>query len=102
MLAVAYVVFYMTASPDLKRKAWPYQVVGAGLLFLMFVSLLMGVNGFLFFVLPVGLISFLNLKTVRFCPKCGAYNQGWISRFCIKCRTALTGSAASDTKKQVG
>ena len=93
VLGIGSVVFAKTATPQLKQKMQPIFAVGVGLLFLFFVSLLGGSQGFYFAVIPVAVIIYLNAKTVKFCPKCGTLNRSpYIfpaPKYCITCGTKL-------------
>jgi len=92
-LLLASLIFFKVASPQLKRKVFPYGVVVAGLLMLLFVYLMGGRKEFYFALAPVAAIMFLNIQTVRICPQCGATNNpgGFFSaaRYCRRCGTAL-------------
>jgi ribosomal protein L40E len=92
-LLVASVIFFNLASPQLKRAVFPYGAVLGGLLMLLFVYLMGGKSQFYFALVPVAVIMFLNIQTVRICPQCGATNNptGFFSvaRYCRRCGTAL-------------
>jgi hypothetical protein len=87
-------IIHFSASPNFKRKGFPILNIVGGFLFLIFVYLLDGGKNFYFSVIFVGLIMYLNIRCVKYCPKCGAYN-GRIGNFftppnfCQQCGTAL-------------
>jgi hypothetical protein len=92
-LIIGGLLFQRYASSAVKRKYQiPMAVIG-GLFFLCFVAWKGGRSAFLFAALPVLAIMFLNGKTVRYCPKCGAMNRNPyfypLPKFCRKCGTAL-------------
>ena len=100
VLVIAGVIFHFTAPPAWKQKVWTYATVGVGLLFLAFVYLLGGLLAFYFAAIPVGLITCLNLTTVKFCPQCGALNRSPfifpVPKFCNKCGSDLDASTEPD------
>jgi hypothetical protein len=92
-LAIGGLIFSWRASPAMKRKAWPVGTIAVGLLFLVFIYLLQGTSGIAFAAIPVALITFLNLQTVKFCTKCGAFNRSPkmfpVPKYCGKCGAGL-------------
>jgi hypothetical protein len=86
-------IFMRRASPALKQKIWPISTIVVGLLFLFFVYLLDGIKSVTFAAIPIALITFLNLKTVKFCSNCGALNRSHtifpIPKYCQKCGVTL-------------
>ena len=86
-------IFSFSASPNFKRKYSPIINIGVGFLFLIFVYLLDGGKNFYFSVIIVGLIMYLNIKCVKYCPKCGAFNRSAnlfpTPKYCQKCGSAL-------------
>lgn len=85
-------MFYWKGSLEAKRRWHPRIVIGAGVLFLGFIAISMPVA--LTLAVPsVALITFLNLKFIRFCPACGVtlvQNPPWSApRFCSKCGASL-------------
>lgn len=86
-------IFMGSAPPALKQKYRPFGIIAVGLLFLLFAYLLDGAKTAAFVAVPIALITYLNLKTVRFCPKCGALNRSHtifpIPKFCQKCGVTL-------------
>lgn len=92
-----FLFFYVNRDARKKKKAFPYVLIGTGLLFIFFV-LWVSKGGFLP-VLPVvipavGLIMFLNYKGTDFCENCGRtlFNQNPFSKanFCKHCGKDLT------------
>lgn len=94
VLAVGGLIFMLRGSPAMKHKGWPVMTIGVGLLFLVFVFLLEGIKGAVFAILPVALITYLNLKTVKFCSMCGAFNRSPtmfpVPKYCGKCGVGLS------------
>jgi len=93
--------FHLGKDAALKRRWFPRYAVLAGVLFVLFASLLTGLSsgspaglGSLVFLIPAAaVIAFLNIKTYKFCDECGAtlYNWTWFApmRFCPKCGAPL-------------
>ena len=95
-LAIASGFFYWAAEVETKRRWHPRLVVGSGLLFLVFVFLMMPLWPTAVIAVPgVALIAYLNLTRTKFCGRCGTMliSQNWFSKldFCQKCGAALTG-----------
>ena len=67
--------------------------------FIGFVEWVTGGNVPWFFVLAVGVIMFMNVRLMQFCPHCSAnvYPQGFLSRpkFCPKCGTPIAASGGT-------
>jgi hypothetical protein len=93
LLILGGLLFQRYADAAAKRKYQTPIAITGGLVFLCFVAWQGGRSAFLFAVLPVLLIVFLNSKTVRYCPSCGAMNRNPyifpLPKFCRKCGTAL-------------
>jgi hypothetical protein len=83
----------------MKRKVWPVMTPIVGLLFLAFTYLLQGIRGASFAAIPVAIITYINLRSVKFCPKCGASNRSPsifpVPKYCGKCGAQLDNSVAS-------
>jgi hypothetical protein len=98
ILIVGSLIFYRVASPALKQKMQPRLAIGVGLAFLVFIYLLQGIKGLSFAAIPVALIMYLNVKIVKYCPKCGAPNRNPymfpVPKYCGKCGTALDEAAS--------
>jgi hypothetical protein len=91
-LGISSLVFYNVASLETKKRWHPAIMVLIGLLFLSFVALTGNLASFLFVLPFVALVTFLNIRNIRFCPKCGKtlYQRGWSrDSFCAKCGTKL-------------
>ena len=92
-LLLASLIFWHLASPQLKRKAWPYGVLTAGAIMLLFIWFSGGKKEFYFALVPVMAIIFLNIQTVRICARCGQSNRPTQffspASFCSKCGAAL-------------
>jgi len=98
-LGIGGTIFYWRASPAMKRKAWLVMTPIVGLLFLAFIYLLQGTRGASFAAIPVAIIAYLNLHSVKFCPKCGASNRSPsifpVPKYCGKCGAQLDSPVVS-------
>ena len=83
--------FHFSRNARLKRRVWPIAVIGTGTLFVAFVFALekLNVEAMFFVVAVVALISFLNIRSAKFCESCGrtvvSSNPFSPARFCSKC-----------------
>jgi len=98
VLIFASLIFWRMASPTTKKKWQTPSSAAAGLIFLVFVALMSGKQGF-FFALPfVIAITWINAKLVRVCPRCGAIARSTTlyppAKFCPSCGTSLDTSAS--------
>ncbi|HEY4081017.1 MAG TPA: hypothetical protein VGM81_09990 [Burkholderiaceae bacterium] len=86
--------FYLNPNAALKRKVWPFAVIAAGLIFIAFVWT-SGIphEGLLFMAPVVALITWINIRTMKFCDACGktarAQNPFTPPKFCSKCGAPL-------------
>lgn len=84
--------FFINRNAGLKRKVWPWFVIGTGVLFLGF-SGFSGGYQILYFAGPaVALITIMNLHLVKFCDSCGKtiYTAFLLSpKFCSQCGAKL-------------
>lgn len=86
--------FFLGKNASLKRKVWPPFTIATAILFVGFVWA-MGFPSQVFFIMipAVALITFLNLRSVKFCDACGKtiMSQNPFSRpeFCSKCGAKL-------------
>ena len=93
--ALAAIAVYTSfrGSPVRKQLVFRIGSVLAGLTMLVFVAIAEGMSGFLLAVGPVALIIFLNLKTVRFCLRCGRQNRNTyffpLPKYCSACAAPL-------------
>lgn len=91
---ISFAIFFIGKNAQLKRKLWPPFVIGTGVLFIGFICA-MGFGGqALYIMVPaVVLITFLNLRSTKFCDSCGKtiINQNFLVRpeFCSKCGAKL-------------
>jgi len=93
VLGVGLFIFYQTGRLETKRRAHPWIVIGVGVLFLAFASAMQPTWSMLLFAAPaVAVITALNTKLIKFCPKCGStlYGRFIPIRFCYKCGASLT------------
>jgi len=86
--------FFLSKNASLKRKVWAPFSIFTGLLFVGFIWAMGFPAQVLYVAVPaVALITFLNLRAVRFCGSCGAtlMSQNPLSRpaFCSKCGAKL-------------
>jgi len=87
-------LFYVSKNVRFKRRFFPWYVILAGVLFISF-GLGMGFHlQMLFIMVPaVALITFLNIKSTKFCNSCGRtiINQVWFTKveYCGKCGAKL-------------
>ena len=87
----AFLFFHLNRDAKLKKKVFPVFVIGVGVIFGTFVAWMSGWQPFvlLAFLPMVGLVTFLNLRTTKFCESCGRtiYKQPLFSpsRFCPHC-----------------
>jgi len=89
-LGTATAILIWRGSPDTKRTWFPRITLLTGVLFIGFVYWLMPAVQVLYILVPItALITVLNFKTTRFCPKCGTYSQNFGRLFrvnyCRKC-----------------
>ena len=70
LLGIAVAIFDHRASYRTKKFWHPYITIGTGAIFLGFVELMFHGQLPIFFIFWIALITFLNLRNVRFCPKC--------------------------------
>jgi len=84
--------FYGSNNVGLKRKIFPLWILFVGSLFLFFVSYTQGHFSW-FPVLPIALITFLNIKNTKFCAACGKtqINRSLTApqKFCSNCGSPL-------------
>jgi hypothetical protein len=91
---ISFIVFFIGKNAQLKRKLWPPFVIGSGILFISF-TYAMGFRGEgIYFVVPVVmLVSFINIRSIKFCDECGKTikSQNLLSKieFCPKCGAKL-------------
>jgi hypothetical protein len=84
--------FFFGKNAGLKRKVWPPFAIATSILFVGF-AWAMGFPSEVFTVMipVVALITFLNLRSVKFCDACGkttvSQNPFSSSEFCSKCGT---------------
>lgn len=86
--------FFLGRNASLKRKVFPPLAVAAAILFVGFVWAMGFPSHVLLVLIPVVvLITFLNLRSVKFCDDCGRtiINQIPFSppQFCSKCGAKL-------------
>jgi uncharacterized membrane protein YfcA len=92
----SFLFFHFNRNAALKRTIWPAFIVAIGIIFGGFLFYFVGRQQaqILYVAVPaIILISFLNMRTVRFCDSCGKtlYRQPIFSRtqFCPYCGAQL-------------
>jgi ribosomal protein S27AE len=92
-LGIASWFFYAKATYKTKKAVHPFLMIAVGVVFIGFVEWITGGKVPWFFIVAVGVIMFLNVRLMQFCPRCSAtvYPQGFLSRpnFCPKCGAEL-------------
>jgi ribosomal protein L37E len=95
LILIGLYLFNFNKNATLKRKIWPWWIVGSGILFNLFIYWIGMGSKLLFMSVPAtALISFLNIRNTSFCDKCGktSFNkQMWFTKieFCAKCGAKL-------------
>jgi len=89
-LGLASALFIWRGSPEAKRAWFPRLSVLTGVLFVSFAYWVMPHPPVLYLLIPAtAFITFLNIRSTKFCAKCGAYHQSfdWFYKvsFCRKC-----------------
>jgi hypothetical protein len=97
----SFIVFIIGANAELKRTWFPRVVIFAGVVIVIFISIMTVLNSrsgeslcLLVFVIPaVAAVSYLNIRLTKFCGSCGAtlFKNNWFSptRFCSSCGASL-------------
>jgi len=86
------IFFFFSRNADLKRRLWPPYIIGGAILFLFLVWWFLPIEALYAAVPLVALITFINLRTMKFCDACGATTQNLPfrpARFCAKCGAPL-------------
>jgi hypothetical protein len=103
-------LFYFGKDAAFKRKWFPRYIVLVGVLFVFFVATQVVVSsgslgglGILVVIVPaVFAISYMNIRTTKFCNKCGTtlINMSPFSpmKFCFKCGAELDAKPAEDNR----
>ena len=91
---ISFLLFFVSKNATLKRKLWPPFVIGIGILFAVFVYLMgFPIETFAIMGPAIILITFLNLRNMKFCDSCGKsiMSQNPFSRmeYCPKCGAKL-------------
>jgi len=84
------VFFLLGKNAQLKRKLWPFYIIGIEVILVALVMLAHLPLTALFVMIPVlVLAAYLNLTRTKFCDSCGAtiLNQNFLTKteFCTKC-----------------
>ncbi len=86
--------FWFNKNAALKRRLFPYFMIAAALVMVIFVFFSGIPPQALFIVIPaVALISFLNIRSIKFCDSCGrtinSQNPFSPAEYCQKCGAKL-------------
>lgn len=89
---IASAFFFLSRNASLKRRLWPPYVIGVAILLLVLVWWFLP-NEALYVAAPlVALVTFINLRVMKFCNACGATTMNFPfrpARFCAKCGAPL-------------
>lgn len=90
----SFVVFVASKNARLKRRLWPYFIIITALLLIGFALLLGFPATMLLLMIPaVVLISYMNIRSVRFCDACGktVFSQNPLKKpkYCSDCGAEL-------------
>ena len=96
LMIAGFLMFWRGNNVVFKRKWLPRYIIFTGVLFVGFIVLLMIVDPksgpppiTLLFVIPVvALITYVNIKIIKICGKCGKMNYPMFmipAKFCAKC-----------------
>ncbi len=95
VLAIGFSAFlYLSSNAALKRKVWPFATLAASLIFIAFVWT-SGIphEGLLFVIPMVTFITWINIRTMKFCDACGktvqTRNPFSPPKFCPQCGAPL-------------
>ncbi len=89
-----FLLFFVSKNVELKKRYYRWYAIGAGTLFAFFIIMAgMPIMGLLIFLPFVALITYLNLRGIKFCSSCGRtiMNQAWFSKvnYCSSCGAKL-------------
>lgn len=90
--AVGLIIFQLTAPPELKAKWHVHAGVCTGLLFAVFVFWVSGLRTLLIVAIPLAAVTYLNIRSVRYCLSCGKSNVDTslqTPKFCQRCGAPL-------------
>ena len=87
-------LFYVSKNARFKKKYFPWYAILAGVVFISFGLMIGFPSEMLYLMVPaVALITFLNIKSTKFCENCGRtiINQMWFTKveYCAKCGAKL-------------
>jgi hypothetical protein len=92
-LGIASWIFYKKATYETKKALHPFFTIAVGVVFIGFTEWVTEGNVPWFFIVAIGVIVFLNIRRIQFCPRCNktVYAQGLTSRpkFCSTCGAEL-------------
>lgn len=91
---ISFVIFVASKNAQLKRMLWPHFIIITALLLIGFAVLLGFRGNTLFVMIPVVvLVSYMNIRAVRFCDACGktVFSQNPLQKpkYCSDCGAKL-------------
>ena len=89
------IIFFLGKNVTFKKKYFPWYVISIGVLFAFSILVTgMPLIGLIVFIPVIALITFINLRTIKFCDSCGKIiiNRAWFTKlsFCPHCGEKLT------------
>jgi hypothetical protein len=102
LLCIGGWIFDRRASYETKKSLHPFIVIGMGIIFAGFVEWVSGGKIPWPFLGIIALITFLNIRNIRFCPRCGATQHSGFNRpkFCLRCGADLSVDPNEPTRNQ--
>ena len=91
---VGFFLFFVSKNVEFKKKYYPWYVVLVGVVFASFIMMTgMPIFPLVIFLPVIALITYLNLRNVKFCDSCGKtiVNRAWFSKvsYCSNCGAKL-------------
>ena len=88
------ILFFTGKNVAFKKKYFSWYVIAAGVLFgLSIIATGMEFIGLMIFIPAIALITFMNLRAIKFCDSCGKtiVSSAWLSKvnFCSNCGAKL-------------
>jgi hypothetical protein len=86
--------FFLGKNTAFKKKYFPWYVISIGVLFgLSMIVTGMDFIGLIIFIPAIAFITYINLRTIKFCDSCGKtiVNRAWFSKvnYCSNCGAKL-------------
>ena len=91
---VGFFLFFFSKNVEFKKKYYPWYVISAGVLFALLMLMTgMPIFPLVIFLPVIALITYLNLRNIKFCDSCGKtiVNRAWFSKvnYCSNCGAKL-------------